>query len=231
MRIAIMQPYFFPYIGYFQLINLVDKFIIYDDVNYIKRGWINRNRILINDNPSYLTIPLNKVSQNKFIRDIYLNEEDKDFVKIKKSLELAYKNAPYFEKVFPVLEKSLMFKEDVATMNSSLLKSVCDYLGIDTEFIETSTVYQNTHLKGQERILDICLQEKADHYINPIGGMELYNPAIFAEKGIQLNFIKAKLQPYKQFNNTFVEGLSIIDVMMFNDIVEIKEMLNSFELV
>jgi hypothetical protein len=230
MKVGIMQPYFFPYIGYFQLIKLVDKFIIYDDVNYIKRGWINRNRILINDEPAYLTVPLRKVSQNKLICETYLNEEDKEFEKIKRSIELAYKSTPYFKDVFPVLEETLIFRENVAEFNYSLLKKVSEYLKIETEFVESSTKYENSTLKGQERILDICQKENANHYINPIGGMELYNKDTFEQTGVKLNFIQAELQPYQQFNNDFVPGLSIIDVMMFNSVSEISEMLESYKL-
>ncbi|MEC3880159.1 WbqC family protein [Parapedobacter sp. 10938] len=231
MKSAIMQPYFMPYIGYFQLINFVDKFIIYDDVNYIKRGWINRNRILINSEPSYISVPLVAVSQNKLIKDTLLNKEDATFKKLKRAVFFSYKAAPFFDEIYTLIDNILVFEEDIASFNTRLIKEVCKYLGIDTEIVESSRVYNNINLKGQERILDICKQENTVHYINPVGGMELYDQDYFISNRIQLSFIQSKKIEYKQFGNDFVPFLSIIDVMMFNHRDTVREMLGDFELI
>ena len=234
MTIAIMQPYIFPYIGYFQLISAVDRFIIYDDVNYIKQGWVNRNNILIQGEKNMFTIPLAKASQNIKINETLVNQELYKSWKAKfiKSLEHSYKKATYFNEVFALLTDFFVTNyATVASLTVESLKTVSEYLNIETEIVETSSGYNNDHLSAQERILDICLQEKATHYINPIGGLELYSKEDFKKNQIKLNFIKSNPIEYKQFKNEFVPWLSIIDVMMFNSPSEISEMLNQYELV
>lgn len=232
MKLAIMQPYIFPYIGYFQLIKAVDKFVIYDDVNFINRGWINRNRILVNGKDSLFTIPLKEASQNKLINEIEVNWDDAWKSKWLKTLEQSYKKAPYFQQVRPIIEQTL---EQEKTIFSEIivenLKLINAYLGITTEIISSSSIYQNTELKAQTRIVDICLKEKANHYINPIGGIELYQKEVFEEQGMQLNFIKSKPVQYPQLKNDFVPWLSIIDVLMFNSVEQIQTFLDSYELV
>lgn len=227
-----MQPYIFPYIGYFQLINAVDKFVIYDDVNFINRGWINRNRILVNGKDSLFTIPLKDASQNKLINEIDVNWDAAWKNKFLKTIEQSYKKAPFYKEGLEIIEKTLNI-EDLNTSNVIFnnLKVICEYLDITTELIPSSAIYQNTDLKAQERILDICLQEKANHYINPIGGLELYDKSYFESKGLKLNFIKAKPVIYKQFKNDFVPWLSMIDVLMFNSKETIQGFLNEYELV
>jgi len=232
MRLAIMQPYFMPYIGYLQLMNAVDKFVLYDDVNYINKGWINRNRILVNGQDYLFTIPLKDASQNKLINEIALSSDPKWRGKLLKTIEQGYKKSPFYLSAFEVTEKIINFDaEKVSDWIAASLEIVAKHLGIQAEIIPSSTIYQNTHLKAQERILDICLQEKANHYINPIGGTELYDKAVFEEKAIQLNFIKSKPVVYPQFKNEFVPWLSIIDILMFNDVVDIQQFLNEYELV
>ncbi|MDI9864028.1 WbqC family protein [Flectobacillus sp. DC10W] len=232
MKLAIMQPYIFPYIGYFQLIKAVDKFVIYDDVNFINRGWINRNRILVNGKDSLFTIPLKEASQNKLINEIEVNWDDAWKVKWFKTLEQSYKKAPFFQQIKPIVEQTLELEKTIfSEIIVENLKLINAYLGITTEIIPSSSIYQNTDLKAQTRILDICLQEKANHYINPIGGIELYQKEIFEEKGMQLNFIKSKPVQYPQLKNDFVPWLSILDVLMFNSVEQIQTFLNSYELV
>lgn len=229
-----MQPYIFPYIGYFQLISAVDRFIIYDDVNYIKQGWVNRNNILIQGEKNMFTIPLVKASQNIKINETLVNQELYKSWKAKfiKSLEHSYKKATYFNEVFALLTDFFAINyTTVSSLTVESLKVVSEYLKIKTEIVATSSGYNNHHLSAQERILDICLQEKATHYINPIGGLELYSREVFKKNQIKLNFIKSKTIEYKQFKNEFVPWLSIIDVMMFNSPLEISEMLNQYELV
>jgi hypothetical protein len=232
MKLAIMQPYIFPYIGYFQLINAVDKFVIYDDVNFINRGWINRNRILVNGKDSLFTIPLKDASQNKLINEIDTNWDAAWKNKFLKTIEQSYKKAPFYKEGLEIIEKTFTIEElNTSSVIFNNLKVICEYLDIKTELVASSTIYQNTDLKAQERILYICLQEKANHYINPIGGLELYDKAYFESKNIKLNFIKAKPVVYSQFKNEFVPWLSMIDVLMFNSKEKIQEFLKEYELV
>ena len=233
MKIAVMQPYFFPYIGYFQLINAVDKFIIYDDVNYINRGWVNRNNILINGVATLIQIPLSGASQNKLINQVEILKEAKWKTKLLRTIEQNYKKAPHFTYVFDWLQ-NLFNKEysNISQFNVDSIKAVCTYLGLNTQIIESSSYYHNEHLKGQNRILDICAKENANHYINPIGGTNLYDNELFNEKGIVLNFIKPSIVPYEQRVATFIPFLSIIDVLMNcqSDYIKTK-LLNSYELI
>lgn len=234
MKLAIMQPYFMPYIGYFQLINTVDKFIFYDDVTFIKQGWINRNQILINNQASLFSIPLSNASSHVLIKDVLITE--KAYEKWKKSflnsIFFSYKKAKNYETVFNLIHTIL--DEKPKTISELAIRSVIDvsrYLGVQTEFEVSSEIYQNTHLSGQNRVLDICGNEKATTYINPIGGVELYSKNAFLQHGIDLFFIQSNMSIYKQFSDEFVPFLSIIDVMMFNDIEEIQDQLKSFNLV
>jgi hypothetical protein len=226
-----MQPYFFPYIGYFQLIAAVDKFVIYDDVNYINRGWINRNNILINGKAGLISVPLNGASQNKKIKDIAPLLETKWRNILLKTIEHNYKRAPQFNLVFPMIQHLINLEAaPISELNYRGIKAVCEYLNIGTMLIPSSDVYANSDLKGQIRILDICLKEKAQNYINPAGGMELYNRELFSHESIKLSFIKSELPPYKQYIDEFTPALSIIDVMMFCDSDEIKCQLSKFRL-
>lgn len=230
-KIAIMQPYFFPYIGYWQLISAVDIFVLYDDVNYIKKGWINRNNILLNKSKHLITIPLLNVSQNKHINECIISDDDKIINNIIKTINLAYRKAPYYNLVFPTLEKIIKTKGSISDL---VLKSVLwikEYLNIDTEIILSSSIGKNNELKGQDKIIEIVKKLNGNHYINAIGGQELYDKEIFNNNEIKLNFIKMKEIKYKQFNNEFVPNLSFIDVLMFNSPEEIKRMLNDYELI
>lgn len=234
MKLAIMQPYLFPYIGYFQLIKAVDKFVIYDDVNFIKGGWINRNNVLINKKKSLFTIPLDKSSSYLFINETKINLKFYNIWKIKflRSLEQSYKKTPFFHEVYALVEKVLDLQNNhlISKLGVKSIRMVCEYLQIQTDFIETSNVYDNHKLSGQKRVLDICSIEKASQYINPIGGMELYSKDIFNANRVLLNFIESKPIDYTQFENEFVPWLSIIDVMMFNTPQEINFMLDQYEL-
>ncbi|MBI4383711.1 MAG: WbqC family protein [Nitrospinae bacterium] len=232
MKLAIVQPYFFPYIGYFQLIGAVDKFVVYDDVHFMKKRWINRNYILIAGQPSFIIVPLRKVSQNKLIKDVEIADESGWRAKMLRSVELAYKKAPYFNDGFAVVHDVVNKNESqISNLAAESLKAVARFLGIETEFVDTSTIYNNSHLRAQERILNICEVERASAYINPIGGIPLYSKEAFGDKNINLNFLKPAPPPYKQYAADFVPSLSIIDVLMFNPRDKIKEYLGHYELV
>src|SRR5690554_3981859 len=151
LYVAIMQPYFFPYIGYFQLIKAVDKFIFYDDVNFIKNGWINRNRILVNKNANYLTVHLRDASPFKLINEIGLIDNRP---KLSKTIAMAYKKAPYFDAVFPVIEACMNYDTDnISELAIKSILEVSKYLDLNTEFERSSIHYSQSKSKGRtERI-------------------------------------------------------------------------------
>lgn len=222
-----MQPYFFPYIGYFQLLNVVDKFVIYDIIEYSKGGWINRNRILINGRDSYITLPLKKDSDFLFIKDRQLaNTWDEDRIKMTNKIIEAYRKAPFFEKVFPLIESCLYFGDgNLFNFIFNSINTIKNYLEIKTPCIAVSEIDIDHTLKSQNKIVRICHTLKADRYINPIGGIELYKNEYFEENGVKLQFLKTKDINYKQFSNEFVHSLSIIDVLMFNSRDVVQEMI------
>jgi len=226
MKIAIMQPYFLPYISYWQLIHCVDKYIILDDVNYINKGWINRNYILIDGEKHLFTIPLLKASQNKLINEIEI-EHTKE--KLIKKIERAYKKAPYFTEVFGMVAQFLEFNDlNIARFVSNSIKGISDYLGITTELILSSELEKNRTLRGKDRILNICEIFNTNEYINAIGGIELYGKNDFKTNGVDLRFLHTKPMTYEQFGNPFIPNLSILDVLMFNSVEEIKTMLENY---
>jgi len=229
MKLGIMQPYFLPYIGYFQLIKAVDKYVIYDDVNYINKGWINRNNILLNGQKYLFTLSLLGASQNKLINEIFVEENQS---KLLKTLETAYKKAPYFENIFPLIQNIFDYEyKNLGKFVGNSIIQIADYLNIKTDFIYSSAIKKENTLKGQEKILYICKTLNATKYINAIGGQELYDKEIFKQNNIELNFLQTQIVDYKQFKNDFVPYLSILDVLMFNSVEEIGKMLDKFELV
>ncbi|OUR90536.1 hypothetical protein A9Q81_18790 [Gammaproteobacteria bacterium 42_54_T18] len=234
MKLAIMQPYFIPYIGYFQLINAVDQFIIYDDIQYTKKGWVNRNRVLVNHKDAYITLPLKKDSDYADIRDRCLAESwglERD--KILNRLMANYKKAPYFEETYPPIEGILLFdKVNLFEYLLHSLKVILGHLNIHTPIIISSDVNVDKTLKSQEKVIAICRKMNASNYINPIGGTCLYNKNNFNQQNIELHFLKTQKIQYQQFENIFIPSLSIIDVLMFNSVDRVKSMINEkYELV
>jgi hypothetical protein len=232
-KIAIMQPYFLPYIGYFQLVNSVDEFIVYDNIQYTKKGWINRNRILDNGSDRLFTIPIKKDSDYLDVVDRRLSESwDKDRKKLINSLYTLYHKAPYFNESFSIIEECLLDDEDnlfIFILNS--LNKVNNYLEINTPIIISSNISVDHSLKAQDKVIAICKAREATTYINAIGGVDLYSKATFEANNLQLNFIKSHQITYQQFDGAFVPWLSIVDVMMFNSKEIIKDYLNSYTLV
>lgn len=220
MRTAIMQPYFCPYIGYFQLITSVDIFIFYDDVHFIKGGWINRNKIISNGQEYLFTIPLADASSFKLIKDTEVNWKVKDIPKLLNNIKLSYSKAPYFKEVFPLVEG--IFEKKHRTISEMAIESVktfSEYLGIKTQFkISSEGGYTRTDDKVQN-LVNILKAEDCNHYINPIGGMELYSKEEFAKHGIVLNFNKG------------TGSLSIIDVCMRTPVEEIQQTLGNYTLI
>jgi len=219
MKMALMQPYLFPYLGYFQLMHAVDKFIFYDDVNFIKQGWINRNRILLNGKEHIFSVPIKQLSSYRKI-----NETEVDLTtygswraKFFKTITHSYSKAPYFSNIKFVLET--VFFSEVKYIHDLSIRSVvkvCEYLGLTRDIVLTSGGYGNSHLKSDDRVLDICKREGAKIYINVPGGIDLYSHESFCLNGIDLRFIAPGEVTYRQPTPSFVAGLSIIDVLMFN---------------
>jgi hypothetical protein len=232
MKIGVMQPYLFPYLGYFQHINAVDRFVLLDDVNFIKKGYINRNQILLNGEAFRFTLPLQKVSQNKLICEIEITPEIAERYKILENIKNAYKKAPYFTTIYPAIESILLYNEtNLAKFLANSIINICSLLDIKTEIIPSSQIYPPGNLTGQERILDIVKKNNANMYINPIGGTELYSQSLFEQNEVVLKFHKMKEVVYKQYSNSFVPYLSIIDILMFCDQEKIAGLLLHYELI
>jgi hypothetical protein len=228
--LAVMQPYFFPYIGYFQLLNLADTFVFYDDVTYIKQGWISRNRLLVEGHPHLFSVPLRNASSNVLIADLLVAPEVGRWLsKFERLLTLNYRKAPFFDAVMEIVLASCLSGSD--RFMDWLVASHClivQYLSIETRLILSSSSYGNRHLNREERLIDICKRESCDTYVNPAGGRALYAASNFAKEGIKLCFLEPKNVTYSQFSGAPVSGLSIIDVLMFNSASETRSLLESY---
>jgi hypothetical protein len=220
VKLAIMQPYLFPYLGYFQLLAAVDRFVCYDDVAFIRQGWINRNRLLINGQAAYFTVPVRQASSFRLI-----SETDVDDGRataqwrhtILKTFDNAYRRAPEFSSVFPLIEEVISPTiPRVADVARASIDVVCRFLNISTPRVPSSTIYQNRALDGQDRVIAICRAEGAHEYVNAIGGLKLYTREAFGDAGITLRFLESLPVEYRQFGAAFVPDLSIVDALMFN---------------
>lgn len=232
MKLGIMQPYFLPYIGYFQLIASVDQFIVYDNIKYTKKGWINRNRMLLNGTDAIFSLPVKKGSDSS---DVVARELATEFDRIKllNQFKGAYGRAPQFELTYPVLERIVQYDEAnlFRYIHHSIVR-LCEHLGIKTEIRISSEIGINRDLKGQDKVLALCKAAGADTYINTIGGLELYAKDDFRIQGINLRFIKGRPFEYVQFVAPFVPWLSIVDVLMFNPLNTVRSHINeNYELI
>ncbi len=225
MKISIMQPYLFPYFGYFQLIHSVDKFVIYDDVNYIKGGWVNRNTIILNGTPFLFTLPLIKASQNKMLNQIDIFNATNEKRRMLKTFERGYKKAPEFSNVMPVIKDIMENDENNLSIfiEYSLIK-ISAYLEIQTEFIKSSSLRKN-RAKGQEQIINICKLMGAKKYVNPTGGQSLYNKKDFKKSNIDLFFIT---MGEVDFKNKYT---SILDILFLYDKEHIKRQIEKYNLI
>lgn len=256
MKLAIMQPYFMPYIGYFQAIYSVDKYILYSNLSFIKDGWMNRNRILIKDGSiSIISVPLIHKSSNNFIYEILVDKNKKWNIKLLKSIFLNYKGCDYFEEVYPLFEKLLNQSYDyLYELNAYTLIGIARFIGITTpiEFdnkenyfdlekkllnIENGDYSDFIYMKKTQpikkvaRILAISNIEKADVFVNAIGGQDLYDKDEFKQYGIDLKFIKTDNFSYSQFSKEFASNLSIIDVLMHNGKAGTMELIKKYTLI
>ncbi len=230
MIAAIMQPYFFPYIGYFQLMRAVDVFVFYDDVQYMKGGWINRNRILGKDGAAWLTLPVQRdsISLNINQRSYLL---DGNVESVKRQLHAAYVKAPEFCETSLFVNELLDFADsNVAAFNINLLVSLARKLDIGCKFVTSSAIEKPHDIKGEARVIDLCRRVGADRYINPLGGRKLYKHTAFLEHGIQLDFLDGNATYYAQFGAPHLPSLSIIDVLMFNSLTQARALLADYRL-
>ncbi|MGD9602997.1 MAG: WbqC family protein [Gammaproteobacteria bacterium] len=233
MILAVMQPYFFPYLGYWQLVRAVDTFIILDDVNYIVRGWVNRNRILINGEARYVTIPLQNASQNRTIDEVLLDPSTAWRDRLVRSIEMAYRKAPHFTEVFPLVEGLLRHPaERLADYLSHQLRTLAGHLAPETRFACAGEILPKGDLKGQDRILALCGHLGATTYRNLPGGQSLYDAASFHTLGVRLEFVSMRPEPYPQLRvPAFVPALSVIDALMGLGLAGVYERMAQYDLV
>lgn len=229
--IAIMQPYLFPYLGYYQLAVAAEKFVFLDNVHFINRGWINRNKILSNTGSQYFTVPLSGASQNRRIHEIETLPKANWLPKILKQVQFTYSKAPFYKEVFPLIQSVFESPSElIADLSMNSVSSVLKYL--DEPFqTRLSSSYGEVTTAADARIIDICKLEKIRTYINPIGGTELYGAEDFKAQGLELRFIKMGSVIYPQFQNDWVDHLSIIDILMFNEKAKVKDYLRRFTFV
>ena len=231
MRLAIMQPYFMPYIGYWQLLAAVDAFVLYDNIQYTKKGWINRNRFLLNGQDSLFTIPVKKDAE---YLDVVQRAVGDDFnpVKLLNQFDASYRKAPFFKSVFPLVSSIVNSEHrNLFEYIHHAIQLTADFLGIRTPVIISSTIAIDHSLRGEAKVIALCKALGAGTYINAIGGQDLYSKSTFDAQRISLKFIKTRAIFYPQYANTFVPNLSIIDVMMFNSAESIRTMLGEHDLV
>lgn len=225
-----MQPYLFPYIGYFQLLDGVDEFVVYDNIQYTKKGWINRNRILLNGKEHLFTVPLKNDSDYLDVRERCLSDNaPKEINKILNQIKSSYSKAPYYKDIFPVVEG--IFLHTDTNLFGFIFHSIVqirDLLGIRTKLHVSSELNIDHALRGQDKVIEICRNLQATTYINPIGGIDLYAREEFAQKGIALKFHRIKDIQYSQGTAVFEKSLSIIDVLMFNGVEKVKSLLNEY---
>jgi hypothetical protein len=215
-RVAIMQPYFLPYIGYFQLIASVDQFIVYDNIKYTKKGWINRNRMLQNGSDVMFSLPLKKDSDSL---DVVQRDLAPDFNrdKLLNQFQGAYRKAPYYEQTAPLIEHIVHFEDNnlFSYLHHSIVQ-ICQHIDITTDIRVSSTIAIDHALRGQDKVLALCQATQAKTYVNAIGGIGMYSRETFRDEGIDLKFLKTRPFEYTQFGNPFVPCLSMLDVLMFN---------------
>ena len=229
--LAVMQPYLFPYIGYYQLVQAADVFVFYDDVDFIKQGWINRNKILINGDPHVFTVPCHNASSNETIHDVIVHENWRDD-KLLKKIRLSYTNANAFDTVFPMIEETILQDwRKISALAQESVKRVAGYLNIDVDFYQSSDLPIDASLGRADRLIELTKHFGGASYINMEGGKDLYDKTYFSEHGVKLQFLKARFPGYNQHHaDTFHPGLSIIDVLMNVSKEDIRPMLNSCQL-
>lgn len=232
-KVAIMQPYFLPYMGYFHLLNSVDEFVIYDNIQYTKKGWINRNRILVNGKDKLISLPLKKDSDYLNVIDRKLSDNwNVEKVKLLNLIKSSYKKSPQYSIIFPIIEKCIQLSDNnLFNFILNSLTQLNSFLEIDTKVTISSTINIDHTLKSKDKVIAICKNLNATTYINAIGGQELYNVKDFKNHELDLKFIKSSLLNYKQYKNEFIPWLSILDILFFNEKQDIIKHLNEYTLI
>jgi hypothetical protein len=229
MIVAIMQPYFFPYIGYFQLMSAVDTFVIYDDVQYINRGWVNRNRIASRGLVQWLTMPVSKAPREWPINKRHYVDDSKVRARLVEKVQRTYSQSAFFDAVFPELEDLINYADcNVARHNANSLTSLARKLGVDCRVVKSSEIEKPSGLKGAAKIIDICDRIGARHYINSIGGRLLYDANEFRRRSIELLFLETQVPP--QQLSVGPQYLSIIDSLMREGPVASRQALAEYRL-
>ena len=229
--VGIMQPYVFPYIGYFHLIQASSMFVFYDDVTYIKGGWINRNRIINKEKKDLVfTIPISKASSYKLIKEISpaLNAKWKN--KFYKQLIQNYSKAPFFDSAIePIMSVFARQYTDVTDLAIESISVIYSFLGIKFKFTKSSIISPESRgMEKTDRLITIIKQLGYKNYVNPAGGREIYSKKYFSNHGVSLFFIKSIPIEYRQYSEKFVPWLSIIDIIMFNDKESTIELLGAY---
>lgn len=213
-KVGIMQPYFMPYIGYFKLINFCDEFVVYDNIKYTKKGWINRNNLLINNESKLFSIPLLKDSDflNISQREVSSTFEPEKLLNLVSS---SYSKSPEFSNVYTLLKNCLFYESNnLFDFIFYSINEICNYLNIKTKLHISSNIDIDHNLKSADKVLSLCKKLNATSYINPIGGLELYDKEYFKKEGVELFFLENVETEYQQFSKNYVSSLSIIDAMM-----------------
>lgn len=231
MRLAIMQPYFFPYIGYYALINYVDRFILFDVPQFIRHGWIERNRVLKpNEGWMYVKVPLEKHSRDTAIKDVQIRTHEHWQEKILQQLIHYKKKAPYYQEVRELLNQCFDYDTpSIVDLNRHILENTCEYIGINTpiEVLTAMNLQYESAKAADEWALNISLAMGANEYVNPPGGEDFFDRKKYHDKKIKLTFLETSIEPYDQKRSIFEPGLSIIDVLMFNDPEVVNKMINT----
>lgn len=233
MNVAIMQPYFLPYLGYWQLLVACDVFVLYDNIQFTKKGWFHRNHILMNGEKKLFTLPLKHGSDYLHVVERYLADEaGQAIVKIMAQIKQSYRKAPYFDTAYPVIEQCFLCPQtNLFYFTEHSIQLLCQYLGIERTIIRSSDIHIDHNLRSEEKVIALCQELGAKRYINAIGGLELYNNSTFQQAGLELCFLQSHLPRYPQFGADFTPYLSVIDLMMFNSQQQLKEMLTDYSLI
>jgi hypothetical protein len=214
--VAVMQPYLFPFVGYFQLVDAVDVFVFYDDVDFITRGWINRNNIMVQGHKHLFTVPVKNASQNKAIDEIQVSRNEQWLKKFQKTLYHAYGQHSNYEQTKELIHETLeSIPCSIAYLASKSVKLISKTIGLKTEFLNASELGIDRNLDKADRLIAVCKKLNADHYVNAIGGLELYDKSYFSKEGVELSFLKPNFRLYEQQKTEqFVSGISVIDILM-----------------
>jgi hypothetical protein len=231
--LAVMQPYLFPHLGYFHLIEASNLLIFYDDVNFIKKGWINRNRILANGSDQLFTVPLHKASQNRLINETLVARDGGWMHKFNQTIIHSYQKAPFFQPVHNLITTTLFC--DYASIADLAIQSIANtyqYLEIPLHYTRSSACSpMSKGLDKAERLIQLCKQMNFLRYVNSPGGEKLYCKNHFKANGIELGFLKSDFKPYRQYGHIFTPSLSIIDVLMFNEPARVRQLLTTYEVI